>query len=329
MPRLSNVTLKAMALTKDPATRRPFHAMKTASKEGHMAKGTVHRDVEEVLQDPSSEVLKSLSEVVLEKSAGDADAEAAAEAIGRVLAVSKGLTHADLLAIAHAVGVEKTAGAEDKDDEGDDVDDEDMDEEKKTPSKGKGKKNPFADMKKSAGDRVAELLKSARQTEIAKAVEAMQAEHAAEREAARAEIAKARREVAEERDYRMANIIKSEMQATFKNLGVDYGKLASVVKHARESGNKAHAADLLQVLKAADAQVGLARKSGGSVFSAVGKTTSFEGNGSSAMDRINQHVDSIVQKGEIKKSRPELVDDFLKTAEGQDLWMEHIAERRG
>jgi hypothetical protein len=321
MPRLSNVTLKAMALTGSPANRRPIHAMKSApKKEEPMPKGSA-ADLDEALQEPSADVLKALSEVKLSKAAGESDA-AAAEAVGRLLAVHKGLTLEDVLAVAKAAGMAPVAKAED-----DDEDDDDEDEDNTTDAQnkdGKFKKgNPFAQkMKKSADPKLEDVIKSGASVEVAKAVESI-------RKSYEARIAKAEAMLHEERDHRLTGLIKSEMTSTFKNLGVDHDKLTSIVKSARSSGKANEAADLLAILKAADAQLGLAAKSGGSAFQNVGKTTQFAGGGSSstsAIAQIHAHVDGIVQKGEVKKSRPQLMDEFLMTPQGMELWAQHNEE---
>ena len=327
MPKLSNVTLKAMALTGNPANRRPIHAIKSASKETFMEHGNAATPGAEGLAEPTADVLKALQSIELSTAAHDDEHRAAAEAIGRLLAAHPGLSHDDVLKVAKAAGVSTTKAADkakDVDDEVDEEMDEETDEEptKKAPNK---KGNPFADkMEKSApkADDSAfdAIIKSAASVEVQKAVSAM-------REAYEARLAKSEAIIAEERDHRLGNLIKSEVQTSFKNLGTDHDKLASILKHARETGKGTHAKDLLAVLKAADAQIGLAQKSGGSAFQSVGKSTQFGTGGGSAMGQINALVDAMVQKGEVKKSRPQLVDDVLMTPQGQALWAQHCEER--
>lgn len=276
------------------------------------------------LPEPSTQVLKALSEVKLSKAAHDDEHRAAAEAIGRLLAAHPGLTHDDVLSVAKAAGVDVAKGTAETEDEDEELEEET--DEVAQDKKGKFKKgNPWAEkMKKSAPQAAAapldEVLKSTASVEVRKAVEAMRQEY-------EQRIAKNERELAEERDHRLSNLIKSEVTTSFKNLGTDHVKLAGILKHARETGKGSHASDLLQVLKAADAQIGLAQKSGGSAFQSVGKSTQFGSGGGTAMGQINAMVDAMVQKGEVKKSRPQLVDDVLMTPQGQSLWAQHCEER--
>lgn len=329
MPKLSNVTLKAMALTGNPANRRPIHLKKNATEEKPMTDGHADETTTEALSSPSAEVLKALGEVKLTKAAGDADHEAAAEAVGRLLAAHPSLTHEDVLAVAKAAGLSATAKSaaeeEDEDEELEDETDEDeaSDHDEATDKKGKFKKgNPWAEkMKKSADGEFETVLKNSAPVEVQKAVEAM-------RKSYEVRIAKAERIIAEERDHRVTNLIKSEVEGAFRHLAIDSAKLTSVIKHARESGRPEHAKDLMQVLKSAEAQVALASKSGGAPFQSVGKSSQFgAASGGSAMDQINAHVDAMVAKSGSAKSRPQMMDEFTKTAEGRALAAQLIEER--
>lgn len=331
MPRLTDVTLKAMALTGSPATRRPIHAMKSA-KEQPMPNGPEEHDAADALLPPSAEVLKALSEVKLAKASNDAGVREAAEAIGHLLAAHKSLTLEDVINVAKATGLEAVAKA-DSEDEDEDEDKEWEDDEEEMTEEERKKKEAAKELAKSeTANPWAEAAPMSKESDKASRVAKSDSELREEiKKSYEVRLAKAENMLAEERDYRMTNLIKSEVVSTFKNLGVEHDKLATIIKSARSQKDQSLAENLMTILKAADAQVGLARQSGGNAYSTLGKSTQFSANelAATGMGKINAYVDSIIQKGETKKSRPQLVDELMQTAQGREWAAEHSNDQSG
>lgn len=337
MPRLRDTKVKAMSLVRDPANQRPFHAYKSADKEKLMTTNASNADAAEGMVAPPANVLASI-QATLAKSASGAEGEKdALEAIAFLVHANK-LDLNDVLDISKSAGAvvakasdekaDKASKEEEEEEEADEsIDDADMPDEikEKIKNKKEGKDMPWP-TKKTAKEPVMPVdIEKADKVEIMKAHKELQTQN----ELLLAEIAKARKEVTEERDYRVFKSIKENVAKNYKNLSFDHAKLATVYKSMRDRKDTAGEAALDEMFRAADAQVGFASRNG-SMFGNVGKSADYASvNGSTAMDRINAAVDGVVQKSSDGKIRPQVMDEYLATPEGRDLWAEHIAEQRG
>lgn len=113
-----------------------------------------------------------------------------------------------------------------------------------------------------------------------------------------------------------------EKAKSFKHLGANTEKLATVLKTLAEKDVDAFK-EVEAVLKAADRQIAV----GGSLYGEIGTRGTSDATDPEA--RLNALVESVVAKADGSKSRHEIYEQVLKTAEGKRLYGEYKNSRNG
>lgn len=134
------------------------------------------------------------------------------------------------------------------------------------------------------------------------------------------------KELKVERDERVLKQFQEKTRG-LTHLGADSEELAVVLKSLNDS-NPESMAKIEAVLKAANEQVRVAAATGG-LFSERGSSQGRTGGGNSAQDKLEALVDATVQKSDGNKSREQIYEDVLKTAEGKRLYTEYKGARKG
>lgn len=124
------------------------------------------------------------------------------------------------------------------------------------------------------------------------------------------------KELRAERDERLNREFK-QRASQFKHLGANTDELATVMKSLSETDSKAF--DKVEsILKAANEQM---RTS--ALFGEIGSSMGPGSPVGDAMARLDTLVDSVVQKSDGKRTREQIFDEVLKTAEGKRLYAEY------
>lgn len=141
-----------------------------------------------------------------------------------------------------------------------------------------------------------------------------------------AENTKLKEELKVERD---ARVLKKheEQTATLKHLGADSKELAKILKGLEETDPEAHK-KMTSILSAADEQVRVAKSSGSGLFGELGSRLPADG-ASDAEAKLQQLVDSVVQKSDGSRTPAEIYSDVLRTPEGQRLYKAYKGARPG
>lgn len=148
-----------------------------------------------------------------------------------------------------------------------------------------------------------------------------------ENKALREAVAKTRKDLDEERNFRALEEIKKSVRETYTHLNVNADELAPVFKSLRDAEDQTAYTKMTELLKAANAQVAGAQKASG-IFTVVGKSSASTAGGSSWEDRIEARVDEEVKKS-AGRPRAVVYDEFIQTAEGRDMLINHRKETRG
>lgn len=122
-----------------------------------------------------------------------------------------------------------------------------------------------------------------------------------------------------ERDERVLKGFK-EQARSFKHLGADTDELAMVMKSMAETDPRSFE-KIEAILKSADEQIRV-----GSLFGESGSRQSRSG-GNAPADKLDALVDSVVAKSD-GKTKEQVYDEVLKTAEGKRLYAEYKASRQ-
>lgn len=145
-------------------------------------------------------------------------------------------------------------------------------------------------------------------------------------EALQAEVAKTRKDLDDERNFRAIESIKKSARADLSHLNVDVDKLAPILKSLKEADDQGPFEQLSEILKSADKQVEAAQKAGG-IFEAVGKSSSnAPAGGASWESRIEARVDELHAQDRTKH-RAVVYDEFAQSSEGREMIKNHRAER--
>lgn len=128
----------------------------------------------------------------------------------------------------------------------------------------------------------------------------------------------------EERDIRVLKGFEERAKG-FKHLGANSQELAVVMKSMAESDPKGFE-KIESILKAADEQMRVAAMTGGGLFNELGSRQS-GGGVHGPGDKLDALVDQVVQKSDGAKSREQVYEEVLKTAEGKRLYAEYKSAR--